>query len=112
MNTNNKKKSFLILVQEKILLDNFLMSSWSFFIFILFLGFLMILSSHSLNSKILKINTLKKETDELRSQSAQINANLMKMRLDADLANQLSKDSLKSLQTNSLKIFVNKKHDN
>lgn len=85
MNTNKKNKFFLTLLQEKISMDNISIYNWIFFIFILFLGFLMIFSSHSLNSKVFKINQLKEEVNDLQSQLIQIYIKLMKSSLDSDL---------------------------
>lgn len=109
---HKKKKSLLILFQEKILIDSFLKSSWVFFIFILFLGYLMIFSSYSLNYKIFKITSLKQETYELRTESAKINAELIKCELESEYINDLIKDSFTVLKKNPFKIVIKKKYDN
>lgn len=107
-----QKISFSNLLKGKFLIDNSAPQNWKFLIFILFLGFLMILSSHSLNAKVSKLTKLKEDNDELYTHFAQIHSRLMKIQLESELVIEVYKDSLKSLEKHPFKIIVNKKHGN
>ena len=105
------KISFKDILRGKFLIGESAPQNWKFLLFILFLGFLMILSSHNLNNKVTQITKLKEETDELKTQYANVHSKLMKLRLESELVEQVLKDSLKSLEKNPTKIVV-KRYDN
>lgn len=113
MKRNTQQKiTFLNLLKGKFLVDNSAPQKWKFLIFIIFLNFLMILSSHKLNSKVFLLANLKEETNELHTQFAQIHSKLMKIQLESELIKEIGNDSLKSLDKNPFKIIVNRKNDN
>lgn len=106
-----EKISILNLVKGKFLVDNSAPENFRFLIFILFLGFLVILSSHNLNHKVYMINQLKEEIDELNMEFTEIHSKLIKLQLESELASQVKNDCLKSLDKNPFKIIVNKQYD-
>lgn len=81
---------------------------WGFLIYLVFLCVLMIVSSHFVNSKSAEISRLKEETAEIRTQYAEIHYELMKLKLESELINQVSGDSLMVLEKNPQKIIVKK----
>ncbi|MCB9202294.1 MAG: S-adenosyl-methyltransferase [Flavobacteriales bacterium] len=99
------------LLKGKFLVDEDAPQNWKFLFFIFFLGFLMVLSSHSLNNKVSEITKLKEQTDELKTQYAHTHSKLMKLRMESELAEKTRNDSLKSLEKNPSKIVV-KRYDN
>ncbi len=112
MSKNTKKNTITLanLLKGKFLVNDDAPQNWRFLLFILFLGFLMVLSSHGLNNKVSRISKLKEETDELRTEYTEVHSKLMKLKLETELVEQVLKDSLKSLEKNPTKIVV-KKYD-
>ena len=59
-----------------------------------------------INQKIGRINELKNQVEEYKSQNAYAQSKLIKIKLESELSKEVEKDSLMALETHPLKIFV------
>lgn len=74
----------------KILAGDFLTKSgsqenWQFILFLVFLAFLSISSSHWVDKKVVRINELQERVEDLRSQYTDKHRNLMRMQLETEI---------------------------
>ena len=74
----------------KILAGDFLTKSgsqdnWKFILFLVFLAFISISSSHWVDKKVVRINELQEKVEDLRSQYTDKHRNLMRMQLETEV---------------------------
>ncbi len=74
----------------KILAGDFLTKSgsqgnWQFILFLVFLAFISISSSHWVDKKVVQINQLQERVEDLRSQYTDKHRNLMRMQLETEV---------------------------
>jgi hypothetical protein len=74
----------------KILAGDFLTKSgsqenWQFILFLVFLAFISISSSHWVDKKVVRINQLQESVEDLRSQYTDKHRNLMRMQLETEI---------------------------
>lgn len=79
---------------------------YKYFLLIFVLVLIMIYSNHLVNQKIGKVNELKQQVEEYKSQNAYTQSKLIKIKLESELSKEVEKDSLKALETHPLKILV------
>ncbi|WP_322970807.1 FtsL-like putative cell division protein [Faecalibacter sp. LW9] len=84
----------------KILAGDFLINSssrknWSFIIYVVFLAFLSITSSHWVDRKVVRINELQESVEDLRSQYTDKHRDLMRMQLETEIISKTEMYGLK-----------------
>jgi len=105
----HKKLSFKDILKGKFLVEANAFSNWKFIVYVVFLVFIMISSSHSIDNKTIKIGKLKNDVNEMKAKYAFINSKLMNLRLESQLINQVERDSLLPLEDHPFKILVQNK---
>lgn len=107
--TGKKKSSFKKVSKEdlpsrqtffKILAGDFLTKSgsqdnWKFILFLVFLAFISISSSHWVDKKVVRINELQEKVEDLRSQYTDKHRNLMRMQLETEVISKTEKYGFK-----------------
>jgi hypothetical protein len=84
----------------KILAGDFLINSssrknWYFIIYVVFLAFLSITSSHWVDRKVVRINELQESVEDLRSQYTDKHRDLMRMQLETEIISKTEMYGLK-----------------
>jgi len=84
----------------KILAGDFLTKSgaqqnWQFILFLVFLAFLSITSSHWVDKKVVRINELRESVEDLKSQYTDKHRDLMRMQLETEIISKTEKYGLK-----------------
>lgn len=80
--------SFKDILRGKFLVDDGSAKHWKFGIFLIFLAFLSISSSHWVEKKVVEINRLSEEVANLKSQYTDVHRELMKMQLEPEIKKQ------------------------
>lgn len=65
-----------------------------------------IYNNNLVNQKIEKVNLLKNQVEEYKSQNAYTQSKLIKIKLESELSKEVLRDSLKALESHPLKILV------
>ncbi|MBL6648669.1 MAG: S-adenosyl-methyltransferase [Flavobacteriaceae bacterium] len=96
---------------KKILLGNFLINSgaikgWKYVFFLFSICLVMIYSSHSVDSKIIKISELKNEISVLQSSFIENRKKAMKLKMESNVAIQMKQRGIKSSTIPPQKIII------
>jgi len=86
----NKKSNISIkdILKGKFLVDDGSLQNWRFVMFLVFLAFISISSSHWVDKKVVKINKLDEEVSSLKAQYTDAHRMLMKMQLEPEIMKQ------------------------
>lgn len=76
---------------------------WPLILEIVVCFLLMIYSNHTVNQKIKKINLLKDEVEEIRSQNAFVQSRLINIKLESEIEKNLAKDTVKQNNPDALR---------
>jgi ABC-type bacteriocin/lantibiotic exporter with double-glycine peptidase domain len=79
------------ILKGKFLIDENAKKTWVFVIFLAFLALLMIASSHSTDQKVIKIAELNHRNKELRSEFVATRSELMKLKMESTILEELEK---------------------
>lgn len=93
----NRKSNISIkdILKGKFLVEEGSVKNWSFGLYVIFLVFLLISSSHWLEKKVVEINRLNEEVENLKSQYTDVHRELMKMQLEPEIRKQSESLGLK-----------------
>ncbi len=94
------------ILKGKFLIDENARNTWVFVIFLTFLALLMIASSHSADQKVLKIAELNHKNKELRSEFVSTRSELMKLKMESTILEELEKKGFYSYVNPPHKIKV------
>lgn len=86
----NKKSNISLtdILKGKFLVDDGSMQNWRFVLYLVFLAFVSISSSHWVDKKVVKINKLDEEVSNLKAQFTDAHRLLMKMQLEPEIMRQ------------------------
>jgi hypothetical protein len=86
----NKKSNINLMdiLKGKFLVDDGSMQNWRFVLYLVFLAFVSISSSHWVDKKVVKINKLDEEVSNLKAQFTDAHRLLMKMQLEPEIKKQ------------------------
>jgi hypothetical protein len=86
----NKKSNISLtdILKGKFLVDDGSMQNWRFVLYLVFLAFVSISSSHWVDKKVVKINKLDEEVSNLKAQFTDAHRLLMKMQLEPEIMKQ------------------------
>ena len=86
----NKKSNINIkdILKGKFLVDDGSMQNWRFVMYLVFLAFISISSSHWVDKKVVKINKLDEEVSNLKAQYTDAHRLLMQMQLEPEIIKQ------------------------
>lgn len=101
-----KKITFLDIIKGNFLNREEVKAHYKYILLIFGLILVMIYSNHLVVQKIGRVNELKQQVEEYKSQNAYMQSKLIKIRLESELSKEVEKDSLKALETHPLKILV------
>jgi len=90
MAKKNKKSNIKLtdIPKGKFLVDDGSMQNWRFVLYLVFLAFISISSSHWVDKKVVKINKLDEEVSNLKAQFTDAHRMLMKMQLEPEIMKQ------------------------
>lgn len=89
MAKNNKSNiSWMDILKGKFLVDDGSLRNWTFGLYLIFLAFLAISSSHWVEGKVVEINNLSEEVANIKSQYTDTHRELMKMQLEPEIRKQ------------------------
>lgn len=83
------------ILKGKFLVEDGSEKSWKFGLYLIFLAFLSISSSHWLEKKVVEINKLNEEVANLKSQYTDAHRELMKMQIEPEIRKQSESMGLK-----------------
>lgn len=88
--TKNKKSNISLkdILKGKFLVDDGSLQNWRFVMFLVFLAFVSISSSHWVDKKVVKINKLDEEVSSLKARYTDAHRLLMKMQLEPEIMKQ------------------------
>lgn len=101
-----KKLTFLDVLKGNFLNRKEVQEHYKYFLLVFFLIFIMIFNNNWVNQKISRVNELKAQVEEYKSQNAYVQSKLIKIKLESELSKEVVRDSLKALETHPLKILV------
>ena len=101
-----KKLTLVDILKGNFLNRDEVKAHYKYFLLIFILIMIIIYSNHLVNQKIGRINELKNQVEEYKSQNAYAQSKLIKIKLESELSKEVEKDSLMALETHPLKIFV------
>lgn len=83
----NKKSNINLMdiLKGKFLVDDGSMQNWRFVLYLVFLAFVSISSSHWVDKKVVRINKLSEEVSNLKAQYTDAHRLLMKMQLEPEI---------------------------
>jgi hypothetical protein len=86
----NRKSNISVkdILKGKFLVDDGSMQNWRFVLFLVFLAFISISSSHWVDKKVVKINKLEEEVASLKAQYTDAHRELMKIQLEPEIMKQ------------------------
>lgn len=86
----NKKSNvkFVDILKGRFLVDDGSIQNWRFVMYLVLLAFISISSSHWINKKVVKINSLNEEVSNLKAQYTDAHRLLMKMQLEPEIKKQ------------------------
>lgn len=86
----NKKSNINLMdiLKGKFLVEDGSMQNWRFVLYLVFLAFVSISSSHWVNKKVMKIKQLDEEVSNLKAQYTDAHRYLMKMQLEPEIMRQ------------------------
>ena len=100
------KKAILDILKAKFLISGDATKNWSFIIFISILAAIMIASSHSADSKVLKIAALNEYVKELHSEFTDIQTYMQRLKLESSIIKKVEKSGLFPSEVPPKKIIV------
>lgn len=100
------KKNYLISFFRGEFLYKDARKHFPYILYLLLLVLVVIRCNHNVSDKIKKINQLKTEVEQYKSQDAYIQSKLIKIKLESELSKEVVQDSLKALETHPIKILV------
>ena len=80
--------SYKDILKGKFLVDDGSMQNWRFVLYLVFLAFISISSSHWIDKKVVKINKLDEEVSNLKAQYTDAHRMVMKMQLEPEIMKQ------------------------
>ncbi len=80
--------SYKDILKGKFLVDDGSMQNWRFVLYLVFLAFVSISSSHWIDKKVVKINKLDEEVSNLKAQYTDAHRMVMKMQLEPEIMKQ------------------------
>lgn len=101
-----RKITFLDIIKGNFLNREEVKTHYKYLLLIFCLILVMIYSNHLVNQKIGRVNELKQQVEEYKSQNAYTQSKLIKIKLESELSKEVEKDSLKALETHPLKILI------
>lgn len=83
----NKKSNINLkdILKGKFLVDNGSVKNWRFVLYLVFLAFLSISSSHWVDKKVVEINKLEEEVSSLKSQFTDAHRALLEMQMEPEI---------------------------
>lgn len=105
-NIPTKKLTFLDVLKGNFLNRKEFQEHYKYFLLIFVLIVVMIFNNNLVNQKISKVNELKAQAEEYKSQNAYVQSKLIKIKLESELSKVVERDSLKALETHPIKILV------
>lgn len=108
----NKKSnvSFKDILKGKFLVDDGSMQNWRFVLYLVFLAFISISSSHWIDKKVVKINKLDEEVSNLKAQYTDAHRMVMKMQLEPEIMKQSEAIGIK-LTDEQPYVLIKKEYD-
>ncbi|CAI9428866.1 Uncharacterised protein [Candidatus Ornithobacterium hominis] len=96
MSPKKKKSNISIrdILKGKFLVDDNSFKHWKFVLFLTFLAFWSILSSHWADKKVVEIKNLKEHVSNLKSESAYLHQILMQSKMESKVAEKVAKDNV------------------
>lgn len=85
------KKGFYNILKANFLINEDAFKNWRFIVFCTVLAIIMIASSHSAERKVHQIARLHEDVLELRSEFLEGRSNLMKIKMESTVTNEMSK---------------------
>ncbi len=83
------KNKFYSILKAKFLVNEDATKNWGFIVFLIFLAIIMIANTHSYESKVYKIAELTSEVKELRSEFVDRRSELMKIKMESTVAEEM-----------------------
>ena len=108
---NRKSRTVLDILKGKFLVEGDAFSVWKFILFLMVLSLISISSSHIVDEKVVEISELKERSEEYKARYALIHNKLMKLKVESELGEIVSSDSLYPLDKQPYKILVPKVED-
>lgn len=105
-NIPTKKLTFIDVLKGNFLNRKEFQEHYKYFLLIFVLIVVMIFNNNLVNQKISKVNELKAQAEEYKSQNAYVQSKLIKIKLESELSKVVERDSLKALETHPIKILV------
>lgn len=93
--TIKNKISIKDILKGKFLVDDDSLQNWRFVLFLVFLAFISISSSHWVDRKVVKINQLDEEVSSLKSQYTDAHRTLMSLQLEPEIIRQSERLGIK-----------------
>ncbi|MFA9289710.1 MAG: FtsL-like putative cell division protein [Solirubrobacteraceae bacterium] len=100
----HKEISITDILKGKFLIENNAPRAWGFLLFIMFLAFISIYSSHLVDKKVVEIRKIKDSLRELNSESAFIHQKLMQKKMLIDVEKKVEIYGLKKPDKNLYKL--------
>ena len=100
------RKEVLDILKAKFLTSSDAPKNWAFIIFISILAAIMIASSHSADSKVLKIAALNESVKKLRSEFTNIKTDIQRLKLESEIIKIAKKGGLFPSEVPPKKIMV------
>lgn len=104
--TPKKKLTLVDVLKGNFLNRKEVKEHYKYFLLIFILIFIVIYNNNLVNQKIGKVNELKAQVEEYKSQNAYVQSKLIKIKLESELSKVVERDSLKALETHPIKILV------
>jgi len=99
-------KGIYSVLRGEFLTDDSSLKNWRVIFFVVFLLLVMIWSAHSVQEKVVELDSLKKMKKELRAEFIDTSTILMQMKLESNVRNKVSKMGLAPAKTPPQKIKV------
>lgn len=83
------KNKFYSILKARFLVNEDATKNWGFIVFLIFLAIIMIANTHSYEKKVYQIAELTNEVKELRSEFVDRRSELMKIKMESTVANEM-----------------------
>ncbi|APU67461.1 MAG: FtsL-like putative cell division protein [Bacteroidota bacterium] len=102
------KKGFYNILKANFLINEDAVKNWRFIVFCTVLAIIMIASSHSAERKVHEIAKLTNEVKELRSEHVEVRSDLMKLKMESTIADQMAPKGIAPSNTppNKIKVLI------
>ena len=101
------KESFKKIILGKFLINEGSIKNWGYVFFLFSICLIMIYSSHSVDSKIIKISVLKNEISVLQSNFITKRKEVMILKMESNVSLVMSDRNIESSETPPKKIIIN-----